>query len=208
MPISHTLKDWQTEGDSAADDREWPCLIRTDAVSIKIDIAHPDTHTIRDREIWIEIADGDVVAHCYDPEHEEPVNVRIGATGIRIDSDQDGSKPLNYDTDRYERMEEFMRQLARMDPPDEREEIAEVDGEIEAFSHMIRKAKELVGVGAPAPATPAITGTERAMFDLLCENFDAWDGEEDSVKEEHEDLIEKTEAFIDAHKARICGSAA
>lgn len=35
---------------------------------------------------------------------------------------------------------------------------------------------------------------------LLCENFDAWDGEEESVKEEHADLIERTEAFIDAYK--------
>lgn len=45
--------------------------------------------------------------------------------------------------------------------------------------------------------------TDRAMFDLLCDNFDAWDDEEDSVKEEHADLIEKTEAFIDANKARF-----
>lgn len=44
--------------------------------------------------------------------------------------------------------------------------------------------------------------TDRTMFDLLCENFDAWDGEEESVKEEHADLIEKTEAFIDAAKPR------
>jgi hypothetical protein len=43
-------------------------------------------------------------------------------------------------------------------------------------------------------ATPSI-------FDLLCENYDAWDGEEDSVKEEHEDLIRRTGEFIEAHKA-------
>ena len=45
--------------------------------------------------------------------------------------------------------------------------------------------------------------TDSAMFNLLCENFDAWDGEEDSVKEEHADLIEKTEAFIDAARPRF-----
>ena len=39
----------------------------------------------------------------------------------------------------------LVRQLARMDPPDEHEEIAEILGEIEAFSHMIRKAREIVG---------------------------------------------------------------
>ena len=45
--------------------------------------------------------------------------------------------------------------------------------------------------------------TDSAMFDLLCENFDAWDGEEDSVKEEHAELIEKTSAFIDAAQDRF-----
>jgi len=98
---------------------------------------------------------------------------------------------------------DLVRQLARMDPPDERDEIAEVDGEIEAFSHMIRKAKEVVAGIPTAPVEPPVTGAERAMFDLLCENFDAWDGEEDSVKEEHADLIEKTSAFIDALQDRF-----
>lgn len=45
--------------------------------------------------------------------------------------------------------------------------------------------------------------TDRTMFDLLCENWSAWDDEEESVKEEHADLIEKTEAFIDAAKPRF-----
>jgi hypothetical protein len=45
--------------------------------------------------------------------------------------------------------------------------------------------------------------TDSAMFDLLCESFDAWNGEEVSVKEEHADLIEKSEAFINAARPRF-----
>lgn len=41
-----------------------------------------------------------------------------------------------------------------------------------------------------------------SAFDLLCRCFDAFDGEEDSVKEEHADLIEEVAAFIDAAKAK------
>lgn len=109
-----------------------------------------------------------------------------------------GFLPLN-----GEAMLALVRQLARMDPPDEREEIAEVDGEIEAFSHMIRKAKEIVGAIPAAPVAPAVSASERAMFELLCENATAWEGEEESVREEHEDLIAKTEAFIEANRARL-----
>src|SRR5690606_28285677 len=54
-----------------------------------------------------------------------------------------------------EAMMDLVRQLARMDPPDERQEIDDIDGEIEAFSHMIRKAKEIIGDTAPAPAAIA-----------------------------------------------------
>ena len=37
--------------------------------------------------------------------------------------------------------------------------------------------------------------------DLLSESFDAWDGEEESVKEEHEELIEKLDAFLEEIRA-------
>lgn len=51
------------------------------------------------------------------------------------------------------------------------------------------------------PDTSSDKALVKAMFDLLCDNLDAWDGEEDSVKEEHEDLIAETEAFIEKMKA-------
>ncbi|MGB3833777.1 MAG: hypothetical protein WA975_18150 [Mesorhizobium sp.] len=39
-----------------------------------------------------------------------------------------------------------------------------------------------------------------SAFDLLCRCFDAFDGEEDSVREEHAELIEEVEAFIELHR--------
>lgn len=36
-----------------------------------------------------------------------------------------------------------------------------------------------------------------AALVMLRENLDAWDGEEDSVKEEHAELIARTRAFLD-----------
>lgn len=39
-----------------------------------------------------------------------------------------------------------------------------------------------------------------SAFDLLCECFDAFDGEEESVKEEHAALIEKVRAYLDQHR--------
>ena len=42
------------------------------------------------REVWIEIADGDLVVHCYDADHDEPLNVRIGAESITTDNNRDG----------------------------------------------------------------------------------------------------------------------
>lgn len=61
--------------------------------------------------------------------------------------------------------------------------------------------RQLCKIGLQSPSA-----TERVMFDMLCENFEAWYGEEDSVKEEHADLIEKTEALIDSVKARFHGT--
>lgn len=38
---------------------------------------------------------------------------------------------------------------------------------------------------------------ERAL-DLLAENLDAWEGEEESVQDEHADLISRTRDFLEA----------
>lgn len=38
------------------------------------------------------------------------------------------------------------------------------------------------------------------LHDLLCENLQAWDGEEESVREEHSDLIEETRTALERIK--------
>lgn len=94
-----------------------------------------------------------------------------------------------------EAMMDLVRQLARMDPPDERDEIAEVDGEIEAFSHMIRKAKEIMGGTAPEiPATPATP----ADIDLLAA-LKTLDSVDRGMQGWHEDA--KAEAWAKARAA-------
>lgn len=42
----------------------------------------------KQREIWIEIEGTAVVVHCYDSDHDEPVDVRIERDGITVDSDR------------------------------------------------------------------------------------------------------------------------
>lgn len=46
----------------------------------------------------------------------------------------------------------------------------------------------------------AAIGKEDTAFDLLCESLSAWEGEEESVKEEHADLIAKLNAYVEAHR--------
>lgn len=78
----------------------------------------------------------------------------------------------------------------------EREFMRPDSGEIDITSRTLLLPDELF-----AKRAPESTVTDATMFALLCENFDAWDDEEESVKEEHEDLISQTEAFIDAVNA-------
>lgn len=42
-----------------------------------------------------------------------------------------------------------------------------------------------------------IRDNAHALFDMLCEAFDAFENEEDSVKEEHEELIRKMDELIE-----------
>lgn len=39
--------------------------------------------------------------------------------------------------------------------------------------------------------------TIEELWDMLTRNWEAWDGEEDSVKEEHQELIAALEALLD-----------
>jgi len=106
--------DWRVTGDpqdEKVDRRPWSVDFKTTQDRIDITAICPDGTK---REIWVEIDDGRLVVHGYDPGHEEPVNLRITKTGILVDSDdREGEKPLNYDTDRYEKMETFVVQMVR-----------------------------------------------------------------------------------------------
>ncbi|RWN60166.1 hypothetical protein [Mesorhizobium sp.] len=165
------MQDWkiaENGADDTTDLRTWLVSIKSDKSRIDVEAKCPDNTK---REIWIEINDGQLVVHAYDPDHDEPVNVRITKTGILVDSDDRGEKPLNYDTDRYERMEEFVQQMARLTTPEEEfdakkgedgtvyddgityddvdEMVSDMSGdrlcdEYAAFMTMVRQAKELV----------------------------------------------------------------
>ncbi len=42
------------------------------------------------RSVWVEVQGGDLRVHCYDPEHEEPVSIRISSHNITIQTDREG----------------------------------------------------------------------------------------------------------------------
>ncbi|MER8983913.1 hypothetical protein [Mesorhizobium sp. M0843] len=113
------MQDWSIEdggADETTDTRPWVVNVKSELSRIDVEAECPDKTK---RVIWIEINDNHLVAHCFDPLHDEPVNVRITMSGITIDSDDRGEKPLNYDTARYERMEAFVEQMARLTTPEE-----------------------------------------------------------------------------------------
>lgn len=88
---SFTLIDYAAaDGDEEADARPWPVRIETDEDRITILARHPDAPDV-ERIVWIEIAGGNLVAHCYDPAHDEPLNVSIGHSAIATYDDREGS---------------------------------------------------------------------------------------------------------------------
>ncbi|WP_274630850.1 hypothetical protein [Arvimicrobium flavum] len=85
--LALALHDWRLADGydtdlTAADRQPWPTTIRIRADRFDVSATAPDG---RNREIWIEIDKGELVAHCYDPDHDEPLSVRIGATSIAVD---------------------------------------------------------------------------------------------------------------------------
>ncbi len=45
------------------------------------------------------------------------------------------------------------------------------------------------------------------IIDVLCANLEAWEGEEDSVREEHADLIQATREALESDDARLIAAA-
>lgn len=113
------MHDWRLLEAPAADidKRPWKFHVKeATEVSFRIQATCPDS---TNRDIWIEIRDGKRIVHAYDPEHDEPVNLRISRTGITIDSDRADELLKHYDLKRYEAMESFARQMAAMPLPEE-----------------------------------------------------------------------------------------
>lgn len=96
------MVDWQAanevpdqDGEPTIDRRPWPVEIDFNAAGISVYLSHPDAlEKHEQRSVWIEIGDHNVVTHCYDPEHDEPLNVRISKSTIAIDHDR-GNDPLH-----------------------------------------------------------------------------------------------------------------
>lgn len=89
--ITLQMRDWRT-GDghddemTVTDRKPWNVTVKAERQRIDVTAKAPDG---TDREVWIEISEGNLVVHCYDPDHDEPLNVRIGADAITTDDDRD-----------------------------------------------------------------------------------------------------------------------
>ena len=113
------MHDWRLEDapEPGIDARPWSLDIKeASEVSFLIEVTCP-TGTIR--QVWIEIQDGKLVVHAYDPEHDEPVNLRISRTGITVDSDRDEQFRKHCDPKRYDALEDLVRHIAQRKLPEE-----------------------------------------------------------------------------------------
>lgn len=170
MHIRLNMQDWkiaENGADETTDTREWVVNVKAVPSRIDVEAKCPDGTK---REVWIEINDGNLVVHAYDPDHDEPVNLRISKTGIKVDADDRGGapRPMNYD---IEQMEQFVAQMARFTTPeDDFEALKDEDGvarddgvsyddvdemiadmsderlgsEYSTFMEMVKRARELV----------------------------------------------------------------
>lgn len=157
---SMTMRDWRASEASEPyiDARPWKVEISESSEdSFRIEAICPDGAR---RQVWMEIQDGKLVIHAYDPDHEEPVNLRIGKTGVTIDSDRDNWRQRHCDSRRCDGIELLLRQLAGMTLPEEEyrdagcssveDYIADLDddrlcGEYETFMEMVRAARKIPG---------------------------------------------------------------
>ncbi len=101
--LKFEMVDYQAddEGTPEQDKRPWRFEVEACAVNVgqdKLDsltvIAYCPDGT--KREVWIEISNGALVAHCSDPEHDEPLNVRIMADCITTDTDRENGEGITH----------------------------------------------------------------------------------------------------------------
>lgn len=87
LNMKFDLRDWRfnPHKDSNIDFRPWESALEVNQTAVTLQVQCPDG---TNREIWIEVSDDNLVAHCYDGAHDEPISVRIGKTDVTIDSDR------------------------------------------------------------------------------------------------------------------------
>ncbi|MBP0440451.1 hypothetical protein [Tianweitania sediminis] len=149
------MHDWRlNDGISLnVDARTWDVQAKeATPTSYRIEATCPDG---TERQLWLEIQDGNLVVHAYDPEHEEPMNLRITMSDISVDTEREGQAPQVADRKRCDAMQEFVRQIATVSLPEEEttgdldEFIADLDeerlfGEYHTFMDVVRSAREIV----------------------------------------------------------------
>jgi hypothetical protein len=148
------MHDWRLneEISSDIDARPWDVEVKeATTTNYRIDATCPDG---TERQLWLEIQDGNLVVHAYDAEHEEPVNLRISRTDIAVDTEREGQDSRITEMKRRAAMQEFVQQMAAMSLPEDEttgdldEFIADLDeerlfGEYHTFMDMVRSAREI-----------------------------------------------------------------
>lgn len=113
------MHDWRLEDapEPGIDARPWSLEIKeASEESFRLEATCPEGTR---REVWIEIQDAKLVVHAYDPEHEEPVNLRVSRTGITVDSDRSEAYRTHYDLKRYDALEDLVRHIGQRKLPEE-----------------------------------------------------------------------------------------
>lgn len=113
------MHDWRLEDapEPGIDARPWSLEVKeASEVSFRIEATCPEGTR---RDVWIEIEAGKLVVHAYDPQHDEPVNLRISRTGITVDSDRSEEVLKHYDLKRYDALEELVRHIGQQKVPEE-----------------------------------------------------------------------------------------
>ncbi len=148
------MHDWRLDDGISPDidPRPWDVKVQeATATSYRIEATCPEG---TERQLWLEIEDSNLVVHAYDPDHEEPVNLRVAMTDISVDTERKGQTSQAADKKRCDAMQQFVLQMAAMSLPEEEaagdldEYIADLDeerlfGEYHTFMDMVRSARAI-----------------------------------------------------------------
>lgn len=89
--FGHTLVCLDTSIHDEGESKPIPLTIKVGPNDIIIDVeGDPKAGGDWKRSIWIEVQGSKLAVHCYDPQHEEPINVYIGVNGTTVGTDREG----------------------------------------------------------------------------------------------------------------------